>query len=314
MESEPHRILDPPGPLDMRRSMSTGYGALDPGTVRNRQGIWRATHTPEGSCTLLLQKGPPVRVWGWGPGAEHALAQVTNWLGFHDDPTLLETHDPVVARAKRRHPGLRMGRGRDIFEVLLSTILGQRVKTEEASSSWRHLTNTFGEKSHQPHAPKTLRVPPRPEQLKRISLPAYHRFGIEMSRARTMLEVCHHIRYVQRAAAMTAEQAVPHLMKLPGVGPWTAMLTVAAVHGYPDAVPVGDYHIPNVVAYAMVGEARATDERMLELLEPYRGQRWRVIRLLGADAGTSLKFGPKRPTFAQGVALATARHERRRKA
>jgi len=307
------RELEPPGPLDLRRSVSTGYGARDPGTRDDARGWWRATHTPAGPCTVLIRSGPPVRVWAWGPGADRALSCVEDWLGFHDDPGDLVTHDPVVARAKRRQPGLRMGRGRDIWEVLLPTILGQRVKSEEASASWRHLTNVFGGKPHYAGAPRGLRVPVRPEALKRVSLPAYHRFGVEMSRARTMLEACHHIRYVERAADMPAEEAVPHLMRLPGIGPWTAMLTVAAVHGYPDAVPVGDYHIPSVVAYAMVGEARATDERMLELLEPYRGQRWRVIRLLGADAGHAPRFGAKRATFATGVALATARHERRRR-
>ena len=50
--------------------------------------------------------------------------------------------------------------------------------------------------------------------------------------------------------------------------------------GDPDAVAVGDYHLKNVVGYALAGEARATDERMLELLTPYAGQRGRVIRAL----------------------------------
>ena len=48
----------------------------------------------------------------------------------------------------------------------------------------------------------------------------------------------------------------------------------------PDAVSVGDFHLPNLVAFALAGEPRGDDARMLELLEPYRGQRARVIRLL----------------------------------
>ena len=45
---------------------------------------------------------------------------------------------------------------------------------------------------------------------------------------------------------------------------------------------VGDYHLPNLVAWALAGEPRGTDERMLELLEPYRGHRGRVQQLLEA--------------------------------
>jgi hypothetical protein len=45
-------------------------------------------------------------------------------------------------------------------------------------------------------------------------------------------------------------------------------------------VSVGDYHLPHLVCWALAGEPRGTDERMLELLEPYRGQRGRVALLI----------------------------------
>jgi hypothetical protein len=38
------------------------------------------------------------------------------------------------------------------------------------------------------------------------------------------------------------------------------------------------------VAWALAGERTGTDERMLELLEPYRGHRGRVLRLLTVAA------------------------------
>jgi 3-methyladenine DNA glycosylase/8-oxoguanine DNA glycosylase len=45
-------------------------------------------------------------------------------------------------------------------------------------------------------------------------------------------------------------------------------------------VAVGDLHLPHIVSWTLAGERRGSDERMLELLEPYRGHRGRVIRLL----------------------------------
>ena len=63
--------------------------------------------------------------------------------------------------------------------------------------------------------------------------------------------------------------------------------------GDADAVPVGDYHIPNTVAWALAGEPRGTDERMLELLEPYRGHRRRVITLIKSAGISAPKYGPK---------------------
>ena len=55
-------------------------------------------------------------------------------------------------------------------------------------------------------------------------------------------------------------------------------------------MPVGDYHFPNTVAWALAGEARADDDRMLELLSPYAGQRGRVLSGLVTTAGTMIRY------------------------
>jgi hypothetical protein len=47
------------------------------------------------------------------------------------------------------------------------------------------------------------------------------------------------------------------------------------------------------VSFALAGEPRADDDRMLELLEPYRGQRARVVRLLEAGAPTAPRRAPR---------------------
>ena len=140
-------------------------------------------------------------------------------------------------------------------------------------------------------------------------MPRFHRFGVEGARARTILEAMHHRRFVEASLELAPADAVRHLRKLPGVGPWTAMTVVALTHGWPDAVPVGDYHIPHNVAFALAGEPRADDRRMLELLEPYRGQRWRVIRLLGAEAKPAPARGPRRAPWATQVELASVKYE-----
>jgi hypothetical protein len=48
-----------------------------------------------------------------------------------------------------------------------------------------------------------------------------------------------------------------------------------------------------MVAWALAGEPRADDARMLELLEPYRGQRGRVQRYLEVGRITAPRYGPR---------------------
>ncbi|MDP9464782.1 MAG: DNA-3-methyladenine glycosylase 2 family protein, partial [Actinomycetota bacterium] len=93
--------------------------------------------------------------------------------------------------------------------------------------------------------------------------------------------------------ALPTADAAAKLALLHGVGPWTIGSVMASAMGDPDAVPVGDFHLKNLVCYALAGESRGTDDRMLELLAPYAGQRGRVIRLLLLDSRAPPAFGPR---------------------
>ena len=87
-------------------------------------------------------------------------------------------------------------------------------------------------------------------------------------------------RRLEETIALPLEAAYRRFRSIPGVGPWTAGRVATIALGDPDAVFLGDLHIPHMVTSALAGERRGSDERMLELLEPFRGHRARVLRLL----------------------------------
>jgi 3-methyladenine DNA glycosylase/8-oxoguanine DNA glycosylase len=80
---------------------------------------------------------------------------------------------------------------------------------------------------------------------------------------------------------------------VPGVGEWTAAETAQRALGDPDAVSVGDYHIHDVVVHALTGRPRGDDAEMLRLLEPWRGQRQRIVRLIELSGVAKPRFGPR---------------------
>jgi 3-methyladenine DNA glycosylase/8-oxoguanine DNA glycosylase len=112
--------------------------------------------------------------------------------------------------------------------------------------------------------------------------------GLEQRRAETLLRVA-------RTRGWESDETSRRLLALAGIGPWTVAEVRRSAYGDPDAVSVGDYHLKNDVAYALAGEPRATDERMLELLEPFRGQRGRVCALLLRAGMGAPRFGPRMP-------------------
>ncbi|GGF36351.1 DNA-3-methyladenine glycosylase family protein [Subtercola lobariae] len=82
------------------------------------------------------------------------------------------------------------------------------------------------------------------------------------------------------------------LQSVHGVGRWTAAETSQRSHGHPDAVSVGDYHLAAHVGWVLVGKP-VDDDGMLELLEPWRGHRQRVVRLILASGIPKPRFGPR---------------------
>ena len=96
---------------------------------------------------------------------------------------------------------------------------------------------------------------------------------------------------------MSLVDAHVRLKAFPGVGEWTAAEVAQVALGDSDAVSVGDYHLPNFVAWFFAQEPRGDDARMLELLGPYRGHRARVVRLIMMSGISAPKYGPRTPRW-----------------
>ncbi len=242
--------------------------------------VWRATRTPDGPATGRDRSVGPRRVAAdaWGPGADWLLAHAADLVGARDDVEgfdALAARHPVVAAIHHDRPGLRLTRCLAVFEVALPIVIAQKVTGIEAKRSWRAVVDRYGSPAPGP-LPFRLRVPPSAEVIADLGYERFHPIGIERRRAETMRAVA---RVADRLDSDRPDLAEV-LRSIDGVGPWTVANIVTLALGDADAVPVGDYHIPDHVCFALAGEQRGTDERMLELLAPFAPHRGRVVRLL----------------------------------
>jgi 3-methyladenine DNA glycosylase/8-oxoguanine DNA glycosylase len=138
-------------------------------------------------------------------------------------------------------------------------------------------------------------LPPDPAAVAQLPYWWFHPLGIERKRADLIVRVCSRARRLEEATTMTKPDAERRLRALPGIGPWSAAHVAQAAFGDPDAVIVGDFHLPHIVAWTLASEPRGSDERMLELLEPFRGHRARAVRLLVSAGGRPPNRSIRRP-------------------
>ncbi len=255
--------------------------------------VVRAMRTPAGLATVQLKVNRgSVTAAAWGPGAGAALELVPGMIGALDDATALQPRHPLVSELARTNPGLRLTRSGSVIDALVASILGQKITGEEQRRSWSDLLRRHGE--HAP-GPFGLRVLPPPEKLARLPYWAFHPLGVERRRADTIRAAAAVAPQLERVAGLSHEDGMRRLTSLPGIGAWTAAETMRLALGDPDAVSVGDYHLPHLVCWALAGESRGTDERMLELLEPYRGQRGRVALLIEHGGLQQPRRAPRMP-------------------
>ncbi len=288
------RTIPTPAPIDLAQTLGPlQVGRHDRTMDLGATAAWRATRTPDGPATLhLVSTGDDVRCEAWGAGASWALETADALVGAGDDPTRFQPDDDLLRNLHRRNPGLRMCASGAVLELLVPTILGQKVTGLEQKRAWQGLVRRYGEPAP---GPRPLMVPPSAETLADLPYFAYHPQGVERRRADVIRRVCSRRVRIEEARAMTSADAQARLTAFPGIGPWTAAIVARVALGEVDAVETGDYHLPNLVAWNLAGEPRADDARMLELLEPHRGQRGRVVRLLEIAGERAPRYGPRMP-------------------
>lgn len=280
-------------PVDLQATLAPLWFGHRDATIRlATDRVVRAWRTPAGAATLAVRRhSDRFEAEAWGPGADWALEQAPAFVGLGDEPWRFRPSDPIVARAHRRRPGLRIARTGTVADVLVPTILAQKVTALEAAQAWLRMTGRWGEPA--PGPLPGLRLAPAAEVLAAQPYWAFHRLGVERRRAVTIIDAARRIDRLEEALALAPAAALTRLTAFPGIGPWTASIVLRLAGGDPDAVEVGDYHLPNLVAWNLAGEPRGDDARMLELLEPFRGHRGRVLRLLTLEGRRAPAYGPR---------------------
>lgn len=238
-------------------------------TFARSSDVVRLTWTVDGCTTDYHLSAPDEHLLGLLVGSRQLIDQHAS------------RHE-AVARATRIHRSLRIAGNGEVFAESVKAVLGQRITGREAALQWARLVRLTGTTLEHPWG-SPLWSTPDPSRVCALSTADFHCIGIERRRAHTIRLLADLARRGALRSIATMKDLHEATRDVTGFGPWTLAVASGNAFGDPDALPVGDFHLKNTVAWAIAGNARGSDDEMVAHLAPYVGSRWWVVRCLSLE-------------------------------
>jgi AraC family transcriptional regulator, regulatory protein of adaptative response / DNA-3-methyladenine glycosylase II len=248
-----------------------------PGVERvDPQGYGRLIRIDAGHALIQVRPLPDrdalqLRVRGAPPSALFQIATTARRVfDLSADPALLMAglgSDPLLRPLVRRRPGIRIPGTWDPFECAVRAVLGQQVTVAAARTLAGRVVERAGEPVAAEEAGLT-RLFPTPQALAAASLDG---LGLTGSRILALKSLALAVLAGEVAFDRQADEVVASLVKLPGIGEWTAQYIALRALGEPDAFLSADLIVRRMAAGDGPPLTTKELEQRAEAWRPWRG-------------------------------------------
>jgi AraC family transcriptional regulator of adaptative response / DNA-3-methyladenine glycosylase II len=267
----------------LRRRAIPGVEMVDEWHYRRTVSIgeaqgWIAVSLSQTNDALNVEMSPSL-----APVIGGVIARVKRVFDLAAEPhavAALLSQDPLLAAVVRRIPGLRVAGAFEGFELAVRAILGQQVSVKGATTLAGRWAQAFGAAIATPF-PELNRLTPTAQRMAGVGADEIAALGIVGARARCLSLLAPAV--LEKRVVLTfvpdVEEQIEALMRLPGIGPWTAQYIAMRALQWPDAFPSGDL--------MLMRAANANQRQLQKLAEAWRP--WRAYatyylwQTLGAD-------------------------------
>ena len=199
------------------------------------------------------------------PVVPTALSVELSAEGWRVAARTLARRDPVLRRLVKLYDGERLEPRGDAFGTLARAIVGQQISVKAAASVWARLEQRLGEVT--------------PENVARARLDRLRRCGLSQQKARYCRSLAAH--FLERRIDPSRwhdeddEAIIAELVRVKGIGRWTAEMFLIFYLLRPDVLPLGDIGLKRALMlhYAEGGALSHTD--MIAIGEGWRP--WRSV-------------------------------------
>jgi DNA-3-methyladenine glycosylase II len=204
--------------------------------------------------------------------AELAIARMRLALGIDQDLSEFYERfrfDPLIGRALRAQPTVRVFGRPDPFEALVWAICEQLIEAERAAEIQRALTLRLGRRCMR----SGLRDAPDAATLAAQAPAFLEGCGLSGGRAMALVRAAREVASGRvDLFASDHESAWRRLRAIPGIGSWTVQKLALTGQGRLDQIPAGDLAYVKLVGRLLGGGdpwARATEQEVEEFFAPY---------------------------------------------
>ena len=267
-------------PVDLRVEVTPawpfriGRGSGD-GILRRRGAtLTRLLHVGEAPVLVAVAQTAPQRVLFAARSEELAAAEAAitrmRWATGVDED-LREFYerfagDPVIGKAVRSRPWVRIHRRAAPWEALAWAITEQLIELERAMEIQRRLVRRFGRR-----CPRSgMRDMPEPARIAALAPAELQSYDLAARRAVALRHVAREVA-LGRIDLADRARAWPRLAAIPNIGTWTLEMLSLYGQGHYDLVPAGDLGYIKLVGRMLTGrpKARADEAEVRGFFERY---------------------------------------------
>jgi DNA-3-methyladenine glycosylase II len=177
----------------------------------------------------------------------------------------LARRDPVMAKIMRAHPKIFLARRGEPFLTLARAIVGQQISVKAAQSVWDRLVACAGEIT--------------PEKILLQERPVLRACGLSERKTEYIADLAQHFAngsiHVHRWPAMSDEQIIGELVRVRGIGRWTAEMFLIFNLLRPDIFPLDDLGLQKGIRVSYFANRKVALSTMRRLGETWRP--WRSV-------------------------------------
>ncbi|MBL0742503.1 DNA-3-methyladenine glycosylase family protein [Chryseolinea lacunae] len=214
---------------------------------------------------------------GLTPGQQYeVVAYIREWFDLDTDLKpfyALADKDKLLKDLVKQHYGYRIVGQPDLYESLTWAMLGQQINVAFAYTLKQHFVENFGATLQ--HGDQKYFLFPEPATV--AVLTTDQLLPLQFSRQKATYAVTIAEAFANGNVSKESLQGLPlqeakeRLIKIKGVGNWTANYALMKTFRYPDAFPLEDAGLYNVVKKYKKLDRKPTADEMKKVFKKYKG-------------------------------------------